>query len=581
MTHDPITFAVIKSALDAIVDEMAYAVIRTARSEIIRDVMDYSAALCDADGRLVAQAKTIAQHLGAVPDAMQSVRREFAGDLHPGDVVVMNDPYEGGMHIPDVFLFMPIFVAGTLEAFAVVIGHQTDMGGRVPGSNASDSTEVYQEGLRIPPVKLYERGVPSRTVRRIIEKNVRVPERVLGDIGAEYAACKVGERELTRLFERYGAETLRAYLAELLDYAERVTRAEIARWPRGTYRFTDYLDSDGFSDTPVPLSVAITVHDDGHLTCDWTGSAPQVKAALNSTLSFTKSCTYLSVRSVLRQDVPNNAGIFRCIDVIAPEGTILNPRLPVACAARALTGYRMLDVVLGALAQALPERVPAAGEGGNTVLSMGGMTREHRPFVLVDMITGAWGGRPDKDGMEAVTNPSQNMSNSPVEVLEAHHPIRVDEYGFVPDSCGAGRFRGGLGLRRRYTLLNDEATLQLRSDRITFRPYGLAGGGPARGTRNVLNPDGEAREMPAKFATTLRRGDVILHEQPGGGGHGDPFERDPERVAADVRDEKISLDYARREHGVVIDPVTLTVDGAATRAARLSASRPSRASSPR
>jgi N-methylhydantoinase B len=568
MTPDPITFAVVKSALDSIVDEMAYAVIRTARSEIIRDVMDYSAALCDAEGRLVAQAKTIAQHLGAVPDAMQSVLREFAGDLHPGDVVVMNDPYEGGMHIPDVFLFLPIFVEGTLEAFAVVIGHQTDMGGRVPGSNASDSTEVYQEGLRIPPVKLYERGVASRTMRRIIEKNVRVPERVLGDIGAEYAACKVGERELTRLFARYGRDATRRYLGALLDYAERVTRAEIARWPRGTYRFTDYLDSDGFSDVPVPLTVAITVHADGHLTCDWTGSSPQVRAALNSTLSFTKSCTYLSVRSVLRQDVPNNAGIFRCIDVIAPEGTILNPRLPGACAARALTGYRMLDVVLGALAQALPERVPAAGEGGNTVLSMGGMTREHRPFVLVDMITGAWGGRPDKDGMEAVTNPSQNMSNSPVEVLEAHHPIRVDEYGFVPDSCGAGRFRGGLGLRRRYTLLNDEATLQLRSDRMTHRPYGLAGGGPARGTRNLLDPDGEAREMPAKFAVTLRRGDVIQHEQPGGGGHGDPFARDPERVATDVRDEKISLDYARREHGVVIDPVTLEVDETATRAAR-------------
>ena len=571
MALDPITFAVIKSALDAIVDEMAYAVIRTARSEIIRDVMDYSAALCDAEGRMVAQARTIAQHLGAVPDAMQSVLREFAGDLHPGDVVVMNDPYEGGMHIPDVFLFMPIFVEGTLEAFAVVIGHQTDMGGRVPGSNASDSTEVYQEGLRIPPVKLYERGVPSRTMRRILQANVRVPERVLGDIGAEYAACKVGERELTKLFARYGREATRGYLAALLDYAERVTRAEIARWPRGTYRFTDYLDSDGFSEVPVPLTVAITVHDDGHLTCDWTGSAPQVKAALNSTLSFTKSCTYLSVRSVLRQDVPNNAGVFRCIDVIAPEGTILNPRLPGACAARALTGYRMLDVILGALAQALPERVPAAGEGGNTVLSMGGITADRRPFVLVDMITGAWGGRPDKDGMEAVTNPSQNMSNSPVEVLEAHHPIRVDEYGFVPDSCGAGRFRGGLGLRRRYTLLNDEATLQLRSDRMTFRPYGLAGGAPARGSRNVLNPDGEAREMPAKFATTLRRGDAILHEQPGGGGHGDPFARDPERVAEDVRDEKVSIEYARREHGVVIDPVTLKVDEAATRIARAAA----------
>lgn len=565
---DPITLAVMKSALDSIVDEMAYTVIRTARSEIIKDVMDYSAALCDARGRMIAQAKTIAQHLGAIPDAMASVLAEFTGDLHPGDVVAMNDPYQGGMHLPDVFLFMPIFWEGEVEAFAVVIGHQTDMGGRVPGSNASDSTEIYQEGLRLPPVKLYERGVPSRSVRRIIEKNVRVPDRVWGDLGAQYAACKVGERELGRLLTRHGRDTVRRYTEELLDYAERLTRTEIGRWPRGTFTFTDHLDSDGFSDEPVPLTVAITVHDDGHLTCDWTGSAPQVRAALNSTLSFTKSCTYLSVRSVLRQDVPNNAGVFRCIDVAAPEGTILNPRLPGACAARALTGYRMLDVMLGALAQILPDRVPAAGEGGNTVLSIGGLTADRRPFVIVDMITGAWGGRPDKDGMEAVTNPSQNMSNTPVEVLEAQHPIRIDEYGFVPDSCGAGRFRGGLGLRRRYTLLNDEATLQLRSDRMRFLPYGLSGGRPARGARNVLDPDGAARMMPAKFAVVLKRGDVILHEQPGGGGFGDPFERDPERVAADARNDKITLEYARREHGVALDPATFKVDATATRALR-------------
>jgi N-methylhydantoinase B len=271
------------------------------------------------------------------------------------------------------------------------------------------------------------------------------------------------------------------------------------------------------------------------------------------------------VRSVLRQDVPNNAGVFRCIDVIAPLGSILNPRLPGACAARALTGYRMLDVMLGALAQALPERVPAAGEGGNTVLSIGGLDARHRPFVIVDMITGAWGARPDKDGMEAVTNPSQNMSNTPVEVLEAQHPIRIEEYGFVTDSCGAGKWRGGLGLRRRYRLLNDEATLQLRSDRVKFLPYGLGGGRPARGTRNVLNGE---REMPAKFATVLKRDDVIQHEQPGGGGFGDPFTRDPERVAADVRDEKITIEYARREHGVAIDPATLAVDETATRQLR-------------
>ena len=567
MPLDPITFAVVKHRLDAIVDEMAYTVIRTARSEIVKDVMDYSAALCDGEGRMVAQAKTIAQHLGAIPDAMASVRRLLGGDLHPGDVVILNDPYEGGMHLPDVFMFMPVFRDGAPEAFAVVIAHQTDMGGRVAGSNASDSTEIYQEGLRIPVVKLYERGVPSRSVIRIIEQNVRVPERVIGDIQAQYAACRVGEREFLRLLDLYGREATRAYLAELMDYSERMTRAEIRRWPRGTYTFTDHLDSDGLSDEPVPLRVAVTVHEDS-LTCDFAGSAPQVRAALNSTLSFTKSCTYLSVRSVLRQDVPNNEGIFRCIEVRAPEGSIVNPQPPAACAARALTGYRILDLMLGALAQALPDRVPAAGEGGNTVVSIGGYQSGGRPFVIVDMICGAWGGRPDQDGVEAITNPSQNMSNTPVEVLEAQHPIRIEEYALVPDSGGAGRYRGGLGLRRRYRLLAEEAHLQLRSDRMRFPPYGLAGGRPGRPTRNVLESGGAPVDMPAKFAHRLRRDEVLVHEQAGGGGWGDPLLRDPEAVAADVREEKISVEHARREYGVVVDGATLEVDAAATRALR-------------
>jgi N-methylhydantoinase B len=567
MSLDPITFAVVKNGLDAIVDEMAYTVIRTARSEIVKDVMDYSAAFCDAGGRMLAQAKTIAQHLGAIPDAMASVLHQTGDDLHPGDVMIMNDPYEGGMHLPDVFMFMPIFLDSCLEGFAVVIAHQTDMGGRVAGSNASDSTEIYQEGLRIPVVKLYERGTPSRSVFRIIEKNVRVPDRVVGDIQAQYAACRVGEREFVKLLRRYGAGAARAYMAELIVYAERVTRDEIRTWPKGTFTFTDHVDSDGLSDAPIPLRVAITVHDD-HLTCDWTGSSPQVKAALNSTFSFTKSCTYLSVRSVLRQDVPNNVGVFRGIDVIAPEGSVLNPRPPAACAARALTGYRVMDTMFGALAQVLPDRVPAAGEGGNTVVSLGGYREDGRPFVVVDMICGAWGGRPDKDGIEAITNPSQNMSNTPVEILESQHPIRIEEYALVPDSGGAGRHRGGLGLRRAYRLLAAEAHLQLRSDRMRFQPYGLAGGRPARPTRNELTVGGETRPMPAKFACTLREGDVFLHEQAGGGGHGDPFHRDPVLVAADVRAEKISTEYARREYGVVVDPGTLEPDAHETRETR-------------
>ncbi len=545
-THiDPITFAVIKSALDAIVDEMAYTVIRTARSEIVKDVMDFSAAVCDSKGRMLAQAKTIALHLGAVPEAMGKVLELFGDDLHPGDVLIVNDPYEGGMHLPDVFMFMPLFLDEALQGFAVVIAHQTDMGGRVAGSNASDSTEIYQEGLRIPVVKLYDKGVPSRSVFRIIEKNVRVPDRVLGDLGAQYAACKVGEREFAKLLRRYGVQTAHTYMAELMDYAERLTRNEIRKWPRGAYTFTDYIDDDGFTDAPIPIKVTITVGD-GHLTCDYTGSSPQVKAALNSTLSYTQSCTYLSVRSVLQQDVPNNAGVFRCIDVIAPAASVLNPVLPGACAARALTGYRVVDAMFGALAQIVPDRVPAAGEGGNTVLSIGGYREDRTPFIIVDMICGAWGGRPNKDGIEAVTNPSQNMSNTPVEILEAQHPIRIEEYALIPDSCGMGKYRGGLGIAREYRLLNEEATLQLRSDRMKFRPYGLAGGDAALPTRNVLMRDGEpAREMPAKFSITLKRGDVVRHEQPGGGGHGDPAQRAPALVEADVRNEKVTARYAR------------------------------------
>jgi N-methylhydantoinase B len=564
---DPITFAVVKSALDAIVDEMAYTVIRTARSEIVKDVMDFSTALCDAEGRMVAQAKTIAQHLGAIPDAMASVLEQCRDDIHPGDVMILNDPYQGGMHLPDIFMFMPIFLDARLEGFSVVIAHHTDVGGRVAGSNASDSTEIYQEGLRLPVVKLYERGVPSQSVFRIIEKNVRVPGRVIGDLGSEYAACRVGERELVKLLTRYGADTARGYMRELLDYAERMTRSEIRGWPKGRFTFTDHLDSDGFDDTPIPITATITVHEDS-LTVDYAGTSPQVKAALNSTLSFTKSCTYLSVRSVLEHGIPNNAGVFRCIEVRAPEASVVNPVLPAACAARALTGYRILDVMMGALAQIVPHKVPAAGEGGNTVVCIGGYQGNREPFIIVDMICGAWGGRPDKDGIEAVTNPSQNMSNTPVEVLEAQHPIRIDEYAFVPDSCGAGKWRGGLGLARQYTLLAEEATLQLRSDRMTFLPYGLDGGRPAAPTRNVLNPQGEARVLPAKLTSTMRRGDVLRHEQPGGGGHGDPFLREPARVAADVANEKISLEYARHEHGVVIDPLSLEVDEAATRALR-------------
>lgn len=567
--NDPITFAVIKNALDTIVDDMAFAVMRTARSPIVRDVLDYSVTLCDRHGRILSQAKTVALHLGAVPDAMDVIMARYAGDLAPGDVIVFNDPYEGGMHLPDIFMIRPIFFEGALRGFSVVIAHHCDVGGRVPGSNAADSTEIYQEGLRIAPMKLYAKGVLNDTLMRIIEKNVRLPDLVFGDLEAQFATCSLGERELLRLIDRYGAEELERYFDDLIDYGEQLTRDAIRSWPDGDYLFEDFIDGDGFSTDAIPIKVKLTVKGD-HLHVDFAGSSPQVKGAINSTLSFVKSATYLSVRCALDAEVPNNAGVYRCISISAPEGSILNPQMPAPVAARALTGYRVVDTVLGALSQIAPKKVMAAGEGGNTVLAFGGwdkVTRE--PFVLVDMINGAWGARWNKDGVEAVTNPSQNMSNLPVETLEVRYPLMMDEYSLRPDSCGAGEYRGGLGLIRQYRLLAEEAVLQVRADRHDHAPYGLFGGKPAAPCVNILDPDGERIVLPAKITKTIGRNVVVRHEQAGGGGFGSPLLRSVALIQDDLDNGKITAAYAIAHHGVVFAADGATIDAQATQKRRM------------
>jgi N-methylhydantoinase B len=566
-TLDPITFAVLKSAVESIVDDMAYTVMRTARSPIVRDVLDYSTTMCDAEGRILAQAKTVALHLGAVPDAMEALLRHYGDDLAPGDVIIFNDPYDGGMHLPDIFMFKPIFRDKEHIGFSVVICHHCDVGGRVPGSNASDSTEIFQEGLRIPPLKLFDRGVPSKALFDIIRKNVRLPDLVIGDLEAQLATCALGERELLRLVDKYGVATFRSFLGEFLDYGERLTRNEISQWPDGDYSFTDYIDGDGFSKAVIPIKVTITVKG-SQLHVDFTGSSPQVKGAINSTLSFVKSATYLAIRCVLDGEVPNNSGVYRCIDVVAPKGSLLNPDFPAPVAARALTGYRVADTVLGALSKIVPGKVVAAGEGGNSVVCLGGydkITRE--PFIMVDMINGALGARATKDGIDAITNPSQNMSNMPVEVMEATYPVRIEEYGLRPDSAGAGATRGGLGVVRQYRLMADEAVLQLRADRYETRPYGLFGGEAGASSRNLLSShEGAFELLDSKVTRTVRKGDVIRHEQAGGGGYGTPLERNLDAIMEDVLDGKITPDYARAFYGVVIEGKNL--NPAATEALR-------------
>ena len=564
MNSDSFTLELFKNALFSIADEMAVTICRTTYSGVLRDNMDFSTGFTDANGKLVAQGLTIPLHLGSIPTALDSVLEHFKGDIHPGDVFIMNDPYEGGMHLPDVFIFKPIFVEGEQLAIAATISHQADIGGRVPGSNASDSTEIFQEGLRIPPIKLYMGGELNETMWRLIEKNVRIPIQVLGDMRAQLSACTIAENQFLELVGRFGLETTRFYMGEVIDHTERLARAAIRKLPDGEFTFEDWVDDDGIDrDRAIRLLCKITKRDDA-IKVDWAGSSEQVKGAINCTLSFTKAVSYAAIRSVLDFDIPCNEGLFRAIDVTAPPGTVTNMVLPAACAARGLTGFRMGDCVFGALAMMLKDEVGAASDGGNTGVSIGGYDKSRRPFIFVDFACGSWGGRPWGDGVQGNSNMFANMASQSVELIESQNPIQILRYELIPDRAGAGKYRGGVPYRRDYLFTEDEAVLQVRSDRRRFRPYGLYGGHAGRPSRNVLNPDKEARLLDSKLTMHLRRGDVFRHELPGGGGWGDPLDRDPSNVLSDVRNEYISVDGANRDYGVVIDTSTWIVDLVAT-----------------
>jgi N-methylhydantoinase B len=364
---------------------------------------------------MITQGLSLPLHLGSIPDAMEAVLREYGDDFAPGNVVILNAPYLGGMHLPDIFMFKPIFVGDHLLGFAVLVAHHNDMGGRVPGSSAADSTEIYQEGLRIPIVKLYRQGVRDETLIKVIGLNVRLPEVVLGDIQAQLAACRMCERGMIELAERYGVAELEAYFEALLDYSETAARRMIAAMPDGIYRFRDHLDDDGVRlDAPVPVQVAIEIRGDS-IAVDFAGSSPQVPGAINCTLSFAKSAVYFAVRAVMDADVPNNAGFVRPITVKAEPGTIVNPRPPSAVAARGVTGFRVIDALLGALAQAVPERVRGAGEDGTTSYSIAGYDTEGRYRMFREAIMGNWGGGYGHEGLDGAANPACNIGNAPVQ----------------------------------------------------------------------------------------------------------------------------------------------------------------------
>jgi len=562
---DPITLEVIRNALASTADEMALIVMRSAYSPVVRDIMDYSTALCDAKGRVIAQGLTLPIQLCSFPRIMGFVKERYGDTLKQGDVLIANDPYgSGGQHLPDIYILKPIFVAGRLAGFAATVAHHTDLGGIVPGSVAIYATEIQQEGLRIPLLKLYEAGEPVEAIFRILEANTRSPVEVLGDIRAQIAACNVAEEGLKTLIGRYGAQELDAYIDALHDHAEAMMRDVIRALPNGVYRATDYIDGVGENPQPLPIVATVTVADDT-IDIDFTGTAEQVAASINCPISLPESASFCAIRCLSQQDIPNCEGYLRPITVRAPEGCLVNPRYPAACGARGVVGYRVFDAIMQALAQIVPERAMGGSEGGPYLLAAGG-THEGRPFVLNEMVVGTWGARAGKDGIEGISNPAANLSNQPVEMIEADMPVEVLRYGLVPDTGGPGEFRGGLSFIREFRFLAP-IRFVLRGDRRDHPPFGFEGGGTgAPSAHTLIRADGTQQSLPTMpmESFSARAGDVFRLIGAGGGGYGDALQRDPIRIEDDLREGKVTAEGAAREYGVVFAADGVSVDRDAT-----------------
>ena len=572
---DPITLGVVWSALGSIAVEIGTTVHKTAYSEQAREGQDFSTAVFDAQGRMVAQGPYSPGHMGAMSFAVRNALAAHPVEtLRPGDAILLNDPLLGSGHFPDFFITQPAFHDGHLIGFAVNIVHHTDVGGQRPGSQGVEGIfDYFQEGLRIPPTKVWQEYEEQAGVVGIIAANTRTPEKVLGDLRAQRSALRVGELRLVELVERYGRETVAAAMGEIVARSEASMRAAIREIPDGVYAFEDFLDDYGPGTEPLRVAVAVTVAGDA-ITIDYEGSSPQTASGMNSYINYTRSYSYAAVKCLTDPSGPMNEGALRPVTVTAPEGSFLNPRPPAGGGPRAIICYRTFEAVLGALAPALPDRVAAAASHFANP-TFGGWDRARgRRFVAYELVLSGTGARATKDGCEGMSW-AFNASNIPVEAQEAAQPIVVEHFGFIPDSAGAGTFRGGCGVRRDMRFLADEGKLTNLSERQGFPPYGLFGGRPGRLARTVINPGPGEQIVHGKQSREFAYGDVISFQQSGAGGYGDPLARDPARVLEDVLDEYVSVPEARETYGVVIagSGFELRIDEAATAAVRASRGR--------
>ena len=570
---DIVTMQVIRYALEQIADEMGYTLVRTGRSTIITEIKDISCVVTDVRGQTIAQAHHNPSLLAGFEITMKELVAAYGpDDLAPGDVIITNDPYKGGQHIMDLYAIAPAFHDGALIGFVGNIAHHSDLGGVAAGGVAGGVREIYLEGLRLPMVKLYKAGVEDREIAAIIANQIRVPDKTLGDIRAQVSSLMVGTGRLDRLFGRYGRDTVEQASRDLLDYSERRLRIGLAGLPDGSYAAEDFIDDDGVNDRPIRIAVRVVI-DGERVTVDLSGSDPQAEGNTNSTLANTHAAIYYVLIAVVDPGVPPNSGCYRPVEVIAPPGSIVNPLPPAAVAARTNASQKIVEAMLKALAPVVPERVTAGSHGQITTCGFGGRDpATGAPFIYTDIQGGGSGARPFRDGRDGQDSHLPRFMNTPVEVVEKDFPVRIERYAFIPDSGGAGTFRGGLAIRRDIRMLADGVSFARYGDRQKFAPHGLFGGLPGTMGAFVLNPGTESeRRLASKGLEMLAADDLVSLRLPGAGGYGDPLERDLAAIDADLRDGKISPESAARDYRVVVDGETGGVDIAATAALRAAA----------
>lgn len=548
---DPITVEVIANKLDGIANEMEQTLLQSSFSPIVKEGLDASASLFTLQGETLAQAIGIPLHLATlIPIVNKFIETFPIATMKEGDLYVMNDPYLGGTHLPDIGVVAPIFHQGRPIAFGATMTHHQDVGGMTPGSVPTNATEIFQEGIRIPPLKLRDGDTMNETFIAMMRQNVRIPDSFMGDLNAQIAACSVSTRRMRELADAYGGNFLSAVFERLLDDAEMLTREGLRKIPEGTYRYSDALDNDGVEfDKRVPIEVAVTIRD-GTFEVDFEGTSAQVKGPFNAVPSSSHAAAYFAIRALTDPNIHTNGGCFRPVSLRLPEGSLVNPRSPAPVNARTITIKRITGCVLGALKDIVPERVPA--DSGNELLTVmfGGHHAEGKAYVIGDLIASGSGASMYKDGVDVIETDASNCMNLPAEALELEGPIRVNQVALRRDSGGPGKHRGGLGILREYEILEGEVTLTYRGDRFKSPPAGAAGGGSGATANGVIHRLGGGTEaIPSKLVGTLRKGDRLVVETPGGGGYGDPRERDPDRLNADVANGKVSAASAVRDYG--------------------------------